>query len=228
MKYLLWDIDGTLLLTNFAGVTALQETIKEIYGIENFTFSHSLAGRTDTFIAKQAITEIKGSATKEEVTKLLKLYATKLPTTLKLKEGHLLPHIEKLLKELDGSKEVMNLLLTGNCEPGAVAKLKHFKLDQYFDFKLSAFGEISELRAELSKAALKKIQAFDPKARPEDVLIIGDTPQDITCAQAIEAKSLIVEVGSTYSTEELDSYHPWKIIGELPETETEFLDLIKD
>lgn len=226
MKYLLWDIDGTLLLTNFAGVSALKQAIKTIYGLDNFQFTNSLAGRTDTFIAKEAIREIKGSATAEEISSLLKLYASALPSYLQLKQGHLLPNVKALLQDLDTNPAACSLLLTGNCEKGALAKLEYFHLAAYFDFNLSAFGEISELRDDLAQAAWTKLKKLNPALTPQDIIIIGDTPHDITCAAAIGARSLIVTTGSTFTTEELASYNPWKIITELPSTAKDFLSII--
>ncbi len=227
MKYLFWDIDGTLLLTNLAGVTALKSAIQELYHVPDFTFSHSLAGRTDTFIATQALREIKGGATAAEVNELLDCYIKSLPTYLKQNHGHLLTNVAETLSFLQQRKDMLNLLLTGNCEAGAKAKLHHFGLDHYFDYSLSAFGEISELRDDLAKAAFQKIQKINTNLDPQDIIIIGDTPRDITCAQAIGAKALIVEDGSTYSREELLSYHPWKIIPQLPACNKELLAILE-
>lgn len=226
MKYLLWDIDGTLLLTNFAGVGALKHSIKTIYGIDNFQFTNSLAGRTDTFIAKEAIEEIKGSATAEEISSLLQLYADTLPTYLQLKQGHLLTNVKALLPDLATNPSACSLLLTGNCEKGALAKLEYFQLASYFDFNLSAFGEISEFRDLLAQAAWTKLKKHNPAVTPQDIIIIGDTPHDITCAAAIGARSLIVTTGSTFSTQELAAYNPWKIISQLPSTANDFLSII--
>ena len=39
MKYLFWDVDGTLLLTQRAGIDALKESIRIRFGKENFEFS---------------------------------------------------------------------------------------------------------------------------------------------------------------------------------------------
>ena len=50
MKYIFWDIDGTLLLTGLAGADALRAAIRELFGVENFQFSHPLAGATDSQI----------------------------------------------------------------------------------------------------------------------------------------------------------------------------------
>jgi phosphoglycolate phosphatase len=224
MKYLLWDIDGTLLRTNYAGVAALKKSIKTIYGIDNFQFTNDLAGRTDTFIAKEAIKEIKGHSSPEEITALLTRYTATLPQYLGVKEGYLLPNVKSTLEDLQHSSQVSSLLLTGNCEKAAAAKLDFFSIREYFDFKLSAFGEVSDLREDLARAAWQKLQKLG--ADINDVMVIGDTPHDITCAAAIGAKSLIVTTGSTFSKEELNTYKPWKIISELPKNSEEFLSII--
>ena len=38
MKYIFWDIDGTLLLTGLAGADALRTAIKELFGVEISSF----------------------------------------------------------------------------------------------------------------------------------------------------------------------------------------------
>ena len=226
MKYLLWDIDGTLLLTNYAGVNALKHSIKSIYGIDNFQFTHGLAGRTDTYIAKEAIEDIKGKTSPAEVTALLSCYTSNLPKFMGKRNGHLLPNVKTTLETLEHRPDVSSLLLTGNCVKAAQAKLDFFSISQYFDFNLSAFGEISELREELAKAAWQNLQKQNKELRTEDVIVIGDTPHDITCAAAIGVRSLIVTTGSSYSPEELSTYQPWKIIPQLPTCSEEFLSII--
>ena len=56
-----------------------------------------------------------------------------------------------------------------------------------------------------------------PGVTRDQLVVIGDTPHDITCAQAIGVRSLIVLKGSAYAPDRLEAYHPWKIIPELPE-----------
>ncbi len=227
-NYLLWDIDGTLMLTNYAGVAALKEALQKIYGLEDFEFTFGMSGRTDRYIARKAIEGIKDSWTPEESKRMLEFYATLLPASLARKKGHLLPHVKECLAWAEKNPQVKSVLLTGNCEPAAHAKLAHFGIENYFDYSLSAFGEISELRDDLSVALWKKLKAADPAVRPEDLIIIGDTPHDIRCAHAIGARSLIVLTGSVYKKEQLEAEHPWKIIPELPANPEELLDLVKE
>jgi len=226
MKYILWDIDGTLLLTNFAGVAALKATIQEVYGLDNFEFTYGMAGRTDTYIARKAIEGIKGSCTPQEAEAMLETYSRRLPQSLIEKHGHLLPHVTETLEAIKAAPGVNSLLLTGNCEPAAHAKLAYFGIEEDFSYADSAFGEISELRDDLSKALWQKLQAKDPSLTRDDVVVVGDTPHDITCAAAIGVRCVVILAGSAYAREKLASYQPWKILDELPENPEEFLNLL--
>ena len=62
MKYLFWDIDGTLLLTGGAGANAMLDVIKEHYFLKDFKFNKSLAGRTDPEISKKQSSKLKVAA----------------------------------------------------------------------------------------------------------------------------------------------------------------------
>ncbi len=226
MKYILWDIDGTLLLTNLAGVAALKTTIQNLYGLDNFEFTYGMAGRTDSYIVRKAIEGIKGSCTPEEISHLMHTYARLLPQTLIEKQGHLLPNVKTTLEAIKAQPDLTSLLLTGNGELAAHAKLAYFGIEQDFSYEASAFGEISELRDDLSKALWQKLQKMDPSVKKEDVVIMGDTPHDITCAAAVGIRCVIILAGSAYQKEKLESYHPWKIIDKLPENPQDLFTLL--
>ena len=56
------------------------------------------------------------------------------------------------------------------------------------------------------------------------LFVIGDTPHDIECADAIGARTIAVATGG-YTLEELQSHAPWTALPELPSPE-EFMRLI--
>ena len=103
---------------------------------------------------------------------------------------------------------------------------RSYGIAQYFDSRYSACGELSEDRCELAKTAYQRLYLLEPDLTPDNVIIVGDTPNDILCAQAIKARSLIILAGSTYNTEELKSYNPWQIIPELPDDPRDFAALL--
>lgn len=98
MKYIFWDIDGTLLKTGLAGVDALRDAIKFRFGIENFQFSHPLAGMTDSFIFKQTIRDIKGSFNAADAAGLLIHYHQLLEKYLPSHHGSLMPNVKETLQ----------------------------------------------------------------------------------------------------------------------------------
>ncbi len=229
MKYILWDIDGTLLLTGKAGIAALKEAIKQRFGKKDYEFTHGLAGRTDSFIIKEAVTDIKGRCAAGDAAGLLITYNQLLPRFMDNPNGKVLPHVITTLQYLTQKpEEYTNTVLTGNCMHAAYTKLKYYHLESYFSHQHSVFGEISEERNLLAAAALQKIQMLDPQVNPtEDIIIVGDTPHDVACAKAIGAKSIIILAGGFYSLEEIHACQPWKILPELPTSPEEFEEILK-
>lgn len=229
MKYILWDIDGTLLKTGLAGVDALKDAISDIFNIQNFTFSHPLAGMTDSFIFRQIIKDVTGDTNHKDVTRLLKSYHLKLENYLPTHLGELMPNVKKTLSYCDKHSDIFTTaLLTGNTSIGATLKLKYYGIDQYFAPNLRTCGELHENRSELAKIAFNNLWLQNAKLTPKQIYIIGDTPNDILCAQAINARSIVVLAGSTYSKNELAPYNPWKIINTLPDTPADFNLLLEN
>ena len=58
------------------------------------------------------------------------------------------------------------------------------------------------------------------------MFVIGDTPHDIECANAIGARTIAVATGG-YTVEELEAHRPWRVFNELPPPD-EFLRLIDE
>jgi len=229
MKYLFWDIDGTLLISARAGIDALKEAIRIRYNRNDFIFSHELAGCTDSHIIKTAITDLKGNCKASDAAGLLIEYHKLLPDFLKSHAGYLLPNVKNVLNYLNQNETgYASALLTGNAGHAAHMKLKYYGIENYFDYSLSAFGELSEDRTMLAKAAFQKLYVKNPAIRPDDITIIGDTPHDIKCANAIGARALIIMAGSSYSADELKNHNPWKIIEKLPDNSQEFLTELAD
>lgn len=120
MKYLMWDVDGTLVLTGGAGKDAMINVIKDYYFLDAFDFTRSLAGRTDSDIIKSVVTRLRGRCSSAEAAGLLIRYHMELPKQLPLHKGRVLKNVEKTLAYFakPGSK-YLNCLLTGNTRTGA-------------------------------------------------------------------------------------------------------------
>ena len=219
MKYLMWDVDGTLILTGGAGKDAMINVIKDYYFLDAFDFTRSLAGRTDSDIIKAVVTRLRGRCSSAEAAGLLIRYHMELPKQLPLHKCRILKNVEKTLQYFSQpNSKYLNCLLTGNTRTGAQEKLAYYGLDKYFSFDHSVFGEVSENREELARIAFSRFFLMHNQSfAPEQMLFIGDTPNDVKCAHSIGSPCLIVLDGSGYKREDFDACKPWKIIDFLPD-----------
>ena len=210
MIALFWDIDGTLLTTARAGVFSLEDALAEVSGVRADLNGMATAGMTDYSIAEAALAQV-GHATDEGVVqRFLEVHGRQLPDYLHRREGNVMPGVREILADLDGRDDVANLLLTGNTEAGAAAKLAHYGLDGFFRLG-GAFSVGPGERAEIARRAL-------PFANGAEAFVIGDTPADIECGNAIEARTIAVATGS-YSVAQLAEHEPWLLLERLPEPE---------
>lgn len=193
-KYLfLFDIDGTILASGGAGLRALTEAAEEIFGIPDLG-GIEIAGRTDSSIARQLLQRHQRPATPEALTQFEDCYLTHLASYLPKIEGKLLPGVVPLLDLLRDRDDCVLALLTGNLERGAKLKLTQYGVWHYFEF--GAYADDSADRNELgpfAQARAKDRYAVD--FAPEHTFILGDTPHDITCARAINAKAIAIATG---------------------------------
>lgn len=227
MKYLLWDVDGTLVTTGGAGKDAMIKVIMDYYFLDAFDFDRSLAGRTDSDIIKNTIIRLRGRFVAPEAAGLLIRYHMQLPKELPTHEGRIMKNVEKTLQYFQRPEsQYLNCLLTGNTKLGAKLKLQHFKLNQYFDFNRSVFGELAEDRSELAKIAWQRLYFANQSIKPTDLVFIGDTPNDVRCAKAIGAPCIIVLDGSSSKKEDFVGCMPWKFLDCLPDEPAELEALL--
>lgn len=229
MKHLFWDIDGTLLLSGMAGYDALCKAVKDYYFLEVYQLNQNLAGRTDSDIIKQIIVNIRGRFVPAEAASILIRYSMQLSKELPTHKGRIMKNVEKTLEHFSkpGSK-YENCLCTGNIQNGAKQKLAHYKLDKYFNFNHSVFGELAEARTELAKFALHRLYLEDRSTLPQDFIFIGDTPNDVRCANAIGSRCIIILDGSSSTKEDFVDVKPWKILDELPDNPEDFERLLDE
>ena len=192
---LLFDIDGTLVLTGGAGGRAMTRAFEDLYGVANGFDGVPFNGRTDAWILARAAAAhgIDGDA----ITRFKPLYLDYLADELHRpgpRKG-VMPGVGPLLDALAPRGDVFLALLTGNFEEGARLKLEHFDLWRYFP--CGAFGDTTHDRNRLLPEALDRvIGCGGPQAAPADVVIIGDTPLDVGVAIAGGVRSIAVATGS--------------------------------
>ena len=126
---LFWDIDGTLLTTGRAGVFALEQAARDVCGVEVDLQSMPTSGLTDSQIAARVIERCGQIASPERLGEFLRAYERHLPERLGWRQGRVLPGVEEILEDVARRSGVVSLLLTGNTQAGAAAKLSHYGLD---------------------------------------------------------------------------------------------------
>jgi phosphoglycolate phosphatase len=218
---LFWDIDGTLLTTAKGGVFAWDEAVLDVMGREFQLMSHRIAGMTDYQIAAMTFDVLGLERDESLVERLVRRYEALLPGSLPRKAGYVLPNVREILEALRPRADVRSYLLTGNTRGGATAKLTHYGLHDLLP--TGAFAEDTRDRATIAARALELARRAGP-VDEASVFVIGDTPHDIHCANAIDARTIAVATGG-YSLAELDEHRPWRSLPQLPPPPA-FIELI--
>ena len=85
-------------------------------------------------------------------------------------------------------------------------------------FRIGAFGSDHAIRAELPAIARDRASALVGADVPGHALVVvGDTPADVTCGRGIRARAIGVATGR-YSVEELRRYEPAAVFPDLRTT----------
>ncbi len=200
----LFDIDGTLVDTGGAGMAALEETTRAVFGEAGPPLD--LAGSTDLGIVIGIHEHFSIEPTRERIDSYLAVYQERLDWNLAYGDfpGRVLEGVTALLEILAARSGVTLGLLTGNTAGGAASKVRHYGLASYFPF--GAYGCDHPDRNHLGPIALERAAAHAGRSfTPEETWIIGDTPKDIACAKAIGARCLAVATGR-FTVAELQSH----------------------
>ena len=100
---------------------------------------------------------------------------------------------------------------------GAEVKLNRVGLWHYF--KTGAFGDRAPERKMLPDIAQKIAQELTGKLfEGKDIVIIGDTPNDVLCGQHLGVKAVAVATGG-YDRESLRAYNPDFLFEDLSHTD---------
>lgn len=221
-KLVLFDIDGTILLSSGAGRRAIIAALAEDVGSHESWERIRFDGKTDPQILLELL-EAAGHAGRPEAERLHALglkYVSLLREELG-RPGHrttLMPGILPLLDRVDLEPCAVPGLLTGNFAEGAALKLRSGGIDPD-RFKVGAYGSDSAHRAELPPiAAQRAAPMFGRVPSGHEVVIVGDTPADVTCGRCIGARAIGVATGS-YSTRELGEAGAHAVFNDLSDTD---------
>jgi phosphoglycolate phosphatase-like HAD superfamily hydrolase len=211
VRLVLFDVDGTLVHTGRAGSQAFAKTFATAFnahdGIEKIKF----AGRTDVSLVREFFGCHNIPATPENFQRFFERFVFWLDQIVAQSNGEICRGVTAFLNDLRALPHPPTLgLLTGNIRLGAEIKLRRYGL--WHLFETGGFADDHEDRDHIAVAALARARRVLGKdLRPEEIIVVGDTPFDIRCGRFIGAKVLAVATGGA-KLDELKTHSPdWAV-----------------
>lgn len=197
-RLVLFDIDGTLIRPIGIGRRSIEGAFTSIYGTTDVFQGYGFHGRTDPDIIDEGIRRAGGKL--EDHDQLLDAYLNNLAREVALAPSLLLPGVKTVLNELSARPDVMVGLVTGNVRRGADIKLAKDEIADHFH--VGAFGCDSRHRGELVRLACARARELGHRPSNErDVVMIGDTENDVLAARFGNAVAVAVATGGcTFDT----------------------------
>ena len=144
---------------------------------------------------------------------LVTRYEDLLPAALPRREGRVLPNVREVLTALAAEPGAHSMLLTGNTRRGATAKLRHYRLAEFFEGGAFSDGTID--RDGIARLALEQARAGGRAPEASRTFVVGDTPHDVRCGRTIGARTIAVATGA-YDQAALAAAGAWQVLAELP------------
>ncbi|MFZ5629122.1 MAG: HAD family hydrolase [Spirochaetota bacterium] len=188
----LFDIDGTLVDAQGMGGKAFRRAVREVLSHDLGWQGRDFAGQTDAGLFNRILDET--GMHRGLLSDLYDRYHEYLAANLSEKPARILPGVVDLLEQLSADANAELGLLTGNTERGSGIKLA--ELSRYFSF--GYYGDHFAERTQIGVAARSELGAS------VELVIVGDTPNDIACARAAGAQCIAVATG-LYGAAELSA-----------------------
>lgn len=225
MPLLLLDIDGTLLLTGGAGRASLNRAYADLFGVADAYEGIRPDGKTDDAILREmheraTSNPLQAGALAQLRDRYIAYFLAELPCGERFR---VLPGARELLAALSQRPDCCLGVATGNYEATARAKLARAGLAQHFPF--GGYGSDSEDRTEIVRQAIRRGQAHAGMTfERQDIVVVGDSVQDVRCAKRLGARAIAVATGST-SAEALAAEQPDRVLKNLQDPEAFLLAL---
>jgi phosphoglycolate phosphatase-like HAD superfamily hydrolase len=197
MKLLLFDIDGTLLISQGLGRSAKALAMKEVFGTDAGVMTHPFGGKTDWQILNELLHPLGWTTDTigEHMPRYQQVFAGHMQALSQHHVATALPGALELVCEMVARDDVLVGVVTGNTSETAPVKLRLGGFDPAW-FKVGAYGNESHNRNDLPKLALQRAIAYTGQSiSPRDVWVIGDTVADVECARALGANVVVVLTG---------------------------------
>ena len=181
---ILFDVDGTLIISGGAGADSWRLAFDELYGIPADIGKFTDTGMTDPDVGRKTSEAVlHREPAPAAFSKLLERRLHYLHQTVReSKHYQVLDGVAELLPKLLAEGYLLGLV-TGNLEAAAHIKMHRGKLNRFFSF--GGYGSDSSDRAEVTRIALRRAAlVFGAELGPERCVVVGDTPHDADAAHA--------------------------------------------
>lgn len=198
---LLFDIDGTLMLSHGGGIRAMTDAGARVFRPGFSMETIDCHGRMDPDIVVEALA-YNGVEhyTPDEVRAFRQHYCDLLPH--ELHTARALPGVLELLAELRQTERVILGLVTGNYPESGRLKLESVGIDPDW-FLVPGFADHADTRPGLVRWAMEYAAERCGHTREGSrTIVLGDTPRDVTCAKLNGCRCVAVATGA-FSVEEL-------------------------
>jgi len=199
---LLFDVDGTLMLSGGAGMRAMYRVSERMFGDEFSWDDVDPQGNLDPLMFAEAAAQ-NDLDHREHLDDFRRQYLVQLDEELSANRDkvQVMPGIHDLLEGLRDRAakrgDIVLGLLTGNYAEAVPIKLAAIDVDVSW-FQITSFGDEAKTRPEMVALAMTKYEAScGEPADPRRVVIIGDTPRDVACAHAHGCACFAVATGFT-------------------------------
>ena len=199
----LFDIDGTLLLSGGAGYQSMGAAGRELFGPDFTTDGVDYAGRLDPIIFRM-LAEVNGIDDHlAHHDQFRATYRRELESRLgQTHHARALPGARDLVDACTAHDAIAMGIVTGNYEETGRMKVANAGYDVEA-FRFSAWGSDGATRRDLPPHAIAKYESTHAGIDRSSVVVIGDTPHDIDCAHANGCRVIAVCTGPSHHADDL-------------------------
>lgn len=227
-RLILWDVDRTLLHTDGIAGEEMRASMAQIFGPVTKRERTFYSGKTDWSIIQNSFPDFSPEAIATNMDLFCDVYAHNLNQRRDdlHQRSETLPGVVEILRQLQQHDHIIQAPLTGNIAAVAHIKLEVLGLLNYLDHDVGAYGNDAENRADLVPiAARRAAEKYGTPLNEHTIIVIGDTPHDIACGKAHNARTVAIATGP-YTLDDLQRHEPDALLTDLRDTATAIVAIL--
>ncbi len=206
-RLILWDVDGTLLSTDGLSGQAMRAAAARVFGPVSPHERTFFSGKTDWQILLDMFPDVDAEAVAAKLPLFCEAYVEELEQRREalIARSWLFPGVREVVRTLGQQPGVVQTLLTGNIAPVARIKLDVLDMLDTIVWEYGAYGNDEHDRMRLVAVAVARVaEQSGQQFAPHQVVVVGDTPNDVRCGHLNGARSVVVATGP-YPLEDLQA-----------------------